>query len=192
MNIWIEYKKILTSLFSKPLNLYLYIPPHSCHSHGIIQGLAHGYFIRIHMLCSREAGIVKESELFIQRLQARGYDTNELSPFLLAAETNAEEYARRFFSGKDSKSKSKSNRNVYFHVTFHPSHPNKETKEAWRSIVATLLEEALLNNLHTEVGFRIPVDRFVMCYHKAHNLGSLLSYRKIDKRQGLKLSSCME
>ena len=49
-----------------------------------------------------------------------------------------------------------------------------------------------LNNLQTEVGFRIPVDRFVMCYHRAHNLDNMLSYRKIDKRQGPKLSSYME
>ena len=192
MNIWIEGKKILTSMFSKPLNLYLYIPPHSCHSQGIIQGLVHGHFIRIHILCSKEEDILKESRLFIERLQSRGYDTNELSPLLLSAEANAEEYACKFFSGKDSKSGPKANRNVYFHITFHPSHPNKEIKEAWRSIVAAPPDEEPLNNLKTEVGFRIPVDRFVMCYHKAHNLGNLLSYRKIDKRQGPKLSSYME
>ena len=79
-------KKILTSMFSKPLNLYLYIPPHSCHSHGIIQGLVYGHFIRIHILCSKEKDILKESRLFLQRLQARGYDTNKLSPLLLDAE----------------------------------------------------------------------------------------------------------
>ena len=79
-----------------------------------------------------------------------------------------------------------------FHVTFHPSHPNKEVKDAWRSIVAFPPDKEPLSNLQTNVGFRIPVERFVMCYHKAHNLGSLLSYRKIDKRQGPKLSSYME
>ena len=73
-----------------------------------------------------------------------------------------------------------------------PSHPNKEVKDAWRSIVAFPPIEEPLNNLQTEDDSRIPVERFVMCYHKAHNLGSLLSYRKNDKRQGSKLSSYME
>ena len=180
-------------MFSKPLNLYLYIPPHySCHSHGIIQGLVYGHFIRINILCSKEKDILKESRLFIQRLKARGYDTNKLSPLLLSAEENAERYAHTFLSGKKSKPKNKTDKNVYFHVTFHPSHPNKEVKDAWRSIVASPSNEKPLNTLQTDVGFRIPVERFVMCYHKAHNLGSLLSYRKIDKRQGPKLSSYME
>ena len=65
-------------------------------------------------------------------------------------------------------------------------------KDAWRSIVAFPPDEKPLNNLQTDIGFRIPVERFVMCYHKVHNLDSLLSYRKIDKRQGPKLSSYME
>ena len=77
MTIWIEGKNILTSMFSKPLTLYLYIPTHSCHSRGIIQGLVHGHFIRSHILCSKEEGILKESRLFIQRLQAIGYNTND-------------------------------------------------------------------------------------------------------------------
>ena len=58
--------------------------------------------------------------------------------------------------------------------------------------MASPSDEKPLDTLQTDVGFRIPVERFVMCYHKAHNLGSLLSYRKIDKRQGPKLSSYME
>ena len=53
-------------------------------------------------------------------------------------------------------------------------------------------DESALKNLQTEVGFRMTVDRFVMCYHKAHNLSNILPYRKIDKRQGPKMSSYME
>ena len=192
MNIWTEGKESLTSFFSKasqPLHLHLapLLPliwnhpgpgawPHHQNSH----------------LCSRKADIVKESKLFIQRLQGRGYDTNKLSSLLQSAEANSEEYARRFFSGKDSTSKSKTNHNVYFHITFHLSHPNKEIKEAWCSIVATPPEKAPLNNFQTEAGFRIPVDRFVMCLHKPHYLGSLLSYRKLNKRQGPKVFSYIE
>ena len=140
----------------------------------------------------KKKDIAKESKLFIQRLQERGYNTKELTPLLLAAETHTESYALKFFSGKESESKPKPNHNMYFHLTFHPSHPNQEIKEAWRSIVATPENEPPLNTLKTEVGFKIPVNRFVMCYQKAQNLGNLLSYRKIDKRQGPKVSSYME
>ena len=38
MTIEIEDGKIVTSLYAKPLALYLYIPPHSCHAPGVHTG----------------------------------------------------------------------------------------------------------------------------------------------------------
>jgi hypothetical protein len=40
MDLWlkIEGKKIVTSLFAKPMALHLYIPPHSCHVPGVLSG----------------------------------------------------------------------------------------------------------------------------------------------------------
>ena len=95
-----------------------------------------------------------------------------------------------FFSGKDSKPKFKANRNVYFRVTFHPSHLNKEIKEAWHSIVAFPPEEEPLNNLQTEAGFKIPVNGFVMCYvPQSTQLGQSVILHKNWQKTGAKMSS---
>ena len=43
--------RISTSLFEKPLNLHLYIPPHSAHPPGDLPGIIHSTLFRIFTLC---------------------------------------------------------------------------------------------------------------------------------------------
>ena len=38
---------------------YLFIPSHSCHSHGIINDLIYGHFFNIHIFCPKKDDIVK-------------------------------------------------------------------------------------------------------------------------------------
>ncbi len=42
LRLKIEGKKIVTSLFAKPMALHLYIPPHSCHAPGVLSGMVFG------------------------------------------------------------------------------------------------------------------------------------------------------
>ena len=89
LTISIEDGKIVTSLYSKPLALYLYIPPHSCHAPGVLTGLVFGMILRIHRLCSKEEDIDKELHLFVSRLLDRGYDLDKLKPLISKAIYNA-------------------------------------------------------------------------------------------------------
>jgi hypothetical protein len=50
--IHIEEDKIVTTLFEKPSNFHLYIPPNSCHPPGLLRGIVYGMMNRIHTLCS--------------------------------------------------------------------------------------------------------------------------------------------
>ena len=52
LTISIHQGKITTSLFEKPLNLHLYIPPHSAHPPGLLPGIVHSTIFRIFTLCS--------------------------------------------------------------------------------------------------------------------------------------------
>ena len=57
MTISIRKDRIVTSLYEKLMNLYLYIPPHSAHPPGVLTGLVSGNILRIHLLCSDEDDI---------------------------------------------------------------------------------------------------------------------------------------
>jgi hypothetical protein len=51
LTITIENGRISTSIYSKPLSLHLYIPPHSCHAPGIAKALIFGHTLRVLRLC---------------------------------------------------------------------------------------------------------------------------------------------
>jgi hypothetical protein len=69
----IEGKKVVTSLFTKPMALHLYIPPHLCHAPGVLSGMVFGNVLRIHQLCSCASDIVIELKLFFHCLLDQGY-----------------------------------------------------------------------------------------------------------------------
>merc|ERR1712172_208876 len=84
--------KIETSLYAKPMALYLYIPPHSCHSPGVHAGLIMGQVLRIYQLCSRRKDIDRELEDFLRHLLARGHSLDNVMPIFTRAVDNAIKY----------------------------------------------------------------------------------------------------
>ena len=80
MTISIREDRIVTSLYEKSMNLYLYIPPHSAHPPGVLTGLVSGNILRIHSLCSKQDDINLHMKQFYVRLLVRGYQLNLLIP----------------------------------------------------------------------------------------------------------------
>ena len=58
MTIAIRGDWIVTLLYEKAMNLYLYIPPHSAHPPGVLTGLVSGNILQIHLLCSEQDDII--------------------------------------------------------------------------------------------------------------------------------------
>jgi hypothetical protein len=88
----IEGRKIVTSLYAKPMALHLYLPPHSCHAPGVLPGLVFGNILRIHQLCSDAWDVVKEIKLFLHCLLDRGYQLDKLTSLFQKAMDNAKAY----------------------------------------------------------------------------------------------------
>eukprot|EP00804_Cyclotella_cryptica_P028928 CCRYP_008476-RA/>CCRYP_008476-RA protein AED:0.38 eAED:0.38 QI:0/0/0/1/0/0/2/0/213 len=57
-----------TTLYEKPQNLYLYLPPHSSHPRGIETGLIFGQVLRIRRLCSKQEDANAHIKQLFQRL----------------------------------------------------------------------------------------------------------------------------
>jgi len=71
----------LLSQFNEKLqNLYLYIPPHSCHSPGVIKGLIYGCVNRAKALCTNEDDWMPYIQKTFNRLLIRGHSASDLLP----------------------------------------------------------------------------------------------------------------
>ena len=117
LTISIHNGKITTSLFEKPLNLHIYIPPHSAHPPGLLPGIVHSTLFRIFTLCSDPNDQILRTKVFFKRLQARGYKSNQIKPLFLKAIARAKNY-----SGP-SATKNNDHTAVIFHLPFHPNDP---------------------------------------------------------------------
>ena len=80
LTISIKNGQISTSLFEKPLNLHLYIPPHSAHQPGLLPGIVHSTLFRIFTLCSDQNDQILRTKVSFKRLQAQGYKSNQIKP----------------------------------------------------------------------------------------------------------------
>ena len=109
LTISIHKGKITTSLFEKPLNLHLYIAPHSAHPLGLLPGIVHSTLFRI------ITDQILRTKVSFKRLQARGYKSNQIKPLILKAITRAKTYYG------PSTTKNNDQTVVIFHLPFHPN-----------------------------------------------------------------------
>ena len=193
LRLTIEGRHIKSSLYAKPMALHLYLPPHSCHAPGVLSGLVFGNVLRIHQLCSDAKDVTKELKLFFHRLLDRGYQSHQLTPLFQQAMDNAEAYLRRTALDHlraQSKKEMANRRRVFLHLPYHPSNPSSKTiQKLWAKRVANPPGQPSLSSLTNEKGYNIPIKQLTIAWHRPPNLGNLLSYRKLNNRTGLKVSS---
>ena len=193
MTIQIEGGKIITTIYAKPLALYQYIPPNSCHPPGVLTGLIFGQILRIYQLCSRSKDIDKELSLFHKRLLNRGYATNQLIPFFEKGINNAISYLSQTQEQRDAVKKAKvgkSDERIFLHIPYHPQNPSSGfVQNIWRNLVLSPPGKENLNQLTNWEGHHVPIKRLIIAYHRNPNLANLNSYRKLSLRTGLKPST---
>jgi hypothetical protein len=193
MTIQIEGGKIITTIYAKPMALYQYIPPNSCHPPGVLTGLIYGQILRIYQLCSRSKDIDKELSLFHTRLLNRGYATNKLIPFFEKGINNAISYLSQTQEQRDAIKKAKvgkSDERIFLHIPYHPQNPSSGfVQNIWRNTVLSPPGKENLNQLTNWEGHHVPIKRLIIAYHRNPNLANLTSYRKLSLRTGLKPST---
>ena len=92
MTIQVKGEKIVTIIYAKPLALYQYIPPNSCHPPGALTGLIFDQILRIYQLCSHSKDVNKELSILHTRLLTPGYASNKLLPLFEKGINNAISY----------------------------------------------------------------------------------------------------
>jgi hypothetical protein len=176
-----------TSLYTKPMALHLYIPPHSCHAPGIITGLIFGHFLRVHQLCTHQHDIDKEIHLFYQRLTQRGHPPSTILPLFKKAELAV---LQRLYNNHETdqptsstQDKSRLHSQLFLHLPFHPMNPpSTRLQSLWQTIVASPSDDEPLTNLKNNSGYTVPIKKLTIAYSRAPSLGNLLSCRKLKLR----------
>ena len=176
LTISIHKGKITTSLFEKPLNLHLYIPPHSAHPPGLLPGIVHSTIFRIFTLCSDPNDQILRTKVFFKRLQARGYKSNQIKPLFLKAIAHAKTYYG------PSTTKSNDQTTVILHLPFHPNDPpSHKIQQAWRNSVASPRYHMPLPDMHNPKSKeKCNIQQMIIAYHRPMNIGNLLSHRNLN------------
>jgi len=196
MSLSIVNGKIHSTLYEKPMALHLYIPPSSAHPPGVLAGLVMGNVLRIFQICSVHEDREQRLNQFLERLLNRGHQESTLLPLFKKAIDNAIEYLSKSdeekLAAKELKAEAARKR-VYFHVPYHPNNPTAATiQRLWRLHVAEPVGELPLNKMENIDGAEVEIEKMIVAYHRAPNLGNRFSYRKIDDRNGPKLSSFLK
>ena len=181
-----------TTLYEKPMALYLYIPPHSSHPPGVLTGHVFGEVLRIHRLCTHQDDITNQIVVFYRRLLQRGHQSPDLLPLFFKALENARKFlaSSRLDRRRKAEEKHKqSQRRVYFHMDYHPQGPRAfDIQRLFSSIVLNPPGKLPFNKLGAGES-DIPVDAMIVAHHRTLNLDNLFSYRKLCKHDVSPVSS---
>jgi hypothetical protein len=188
LTISISNSKITTTIYEKKQNLYLYIPPHSAHPSGIINGLIFGHILRLHRLCSNKRDIQQKSQEFFTRLIQRGHPPDTITPLFHHAHRKATTFMTNQHITTAEQPKPPTN-TVFLHLPFHPHDPNRHTiQNLWNTTVAKPIHQTPLFDIRNLNGHPTHINRLTIAYSRPLNLGNQLSVRTIHGR-GMPVSS---
>jgi hypothetical protein len=76
-----ESNAIITKIYQKPSNKYLYIPPSSAHSKQLLHNVIQQEINRYRLYCTLDEDFKYIINCFQQRLYLRGYQANDIDIF---------------------------------------------------------------------------------------------------------------
>jgi len=188
LDLTIEIKsdgKLNTTLYEKPMALYLFIPPHSAHPPGVLMSHINGNILRIFRLNSDEREMTDDVLTFFRRFIQRGHSSEMLKPIFDKAIANARKFmATSQQKRNEIKARQMENacRRLYLHVEFHPQNPtSSEIQQAFHECMLQPPRKERLNEIEV-FGEKVPIDSMIIAYHRAKNLGDIFSYRDISRK----------
>ena len=179
-----EDNQIHTTLYEKELNLHLYLPPHSAHPPGVLNGLIHGNIHRIYKLCSDHTDRIGRTHEMYHHLLARGHKPSSLLPTFKLAIRKALAHASvtntTIPATQQLVIEPAQPNLVFFHLRYHPDGPKSSAiQQAWRETVSHPLSKTPLESLQNHASWPFGPNRLVVAYSRPLNIGNLLSSRKV-------------
>lgn len=164
--------KVVTRTYEKPMNLFLYIPPQSAHSPGVLKSTIFGNVRRYWQQNSEREDYCAAVQRFMWRLEARGHARENLIPIFKEAFHKISESQDSASTRSSSNAASPLN-TLFFHGEYHP-----------RGISRRDVRKAYSDILEGHCGF----DRLVVAYSKPQNLRGALMRTKLSEPDGFRAS----
>ncbi len=193
MTIRIEGERLVTTIYAKPMALYQYIPPNSCHPPGVLTSFVFGQILRIYQLCSLSQDIDKELILFYKCLLNCGYTSTKLLPLLKKGINNAISYLSLSLEQQEARKKAKVRRldeQIFLHLPYHPQNPSSGfIQSLWQNLIFMPPGQEELTKMTNHEGHHDSIKKLIVAYHRNPNLANLNLYRKLSTCTGLKPST---
>ena len=194
LSLRIKGNKIVCSLYEKPMNLHLYLPPHSAHSPGVVKGFIHGMIYRIYRLTTVQDECKVQVQKLFERLCLRGHEAKKLRPMFQQslARIRTGLRAKTDFRAKTHcvQNNDVDNRDlIFFHLKFNPSDPPSRAiqqifrdcllEPTTRGIKETPLPDITKDVPDSPLGsVQIGIRRMIVAYHKQKSLRNILFPRR--------------
>lgn len=179
-------RRLHTRLFEKGLNLYLYLPPNSAHTPGVLRGFVIGMLLRIFRLTTDKDRISEDVNRFYTRLIARGFYPEllktmfheVLTRIMIRLQQHTTTRNNTSLSIQDDRQDSKP---LLLHLKYHPQDPSsKRIQQLFRDIVSQPANMRALSMIETRHGNACEFNRLIIAFSRHPNLAELLSCRKLN------------
>jgi hypothetical protein len=171
LTLTLKDQTLVTCLYEKPLNLYLYIPPHSAHPPGILRGMIAGYITRVFRLTTTKTDCEASIRKFFRRLCARGYTPCRLRPLFYDALQRAQ--ISRCQPSDDQEER------IFLHLHYHPYDPSSRVlQQLFRVHLKSPARQPELSTLLNSDNRRIGIKRMIVAFRRPRNLKNHLFPRR--------------
>ena len=165
---------IRTRLYEKALNLYLYLPPHTCHPPGILSGTIAGMILRIYRLTSDHNDRSTSVLNFFRRLCARGYSPHILRPLFSQHISRAHQSTTFVEQPTDAR--------LYFHLPYHPLNPSSFIiQRKFKEHMFKPTGEPELPSIKNSMSQPFGVSRMIIANHRPRNIGNYVAPRRFKE-----------
>ncbi|MCP4745959.1 MAG: hypothetical protein GY874_07435 [Desulfobacteraceae bacterium] len=185
LNLRIANGIISSTIYEKKLNLYLYIPPHSCHPPGVLKGLIYGAILRVKSLCTSENDYIPAIQRTFDRLLVRGYEREAILPIFLQAIKSI--MSNTSMDRTAAKSNDENPKPIRLHLPFNKADPSSRwLRSQFELTMLAPPNNKPIKNITANHRFPGPVDfeRITTCYHKQKSLRNILAPRKLRLGDG--------
>lgn len=158
LTIYWDNNKFYSRTYEKPLNLHLYIPPHSAHPYSVIKSLIFGRILKYEKQNSKKEDFYYFCRQLFLRLRDRGYKFSSLWKLF--------KEAFKMLANEKDKEKKKL-KQIFLKLPFHPKGLNRKQ-----------LENLLQLKELKKICETIDIDKITICHLKPSSLGALLAPTK--------------